>query len=429
MIMTLILQLNNQTQKGENMPLDLKQKALENFLRYVKIDTQANPKSDETPSSKKQFDLANILVKELNALGLSDVSIDDNCYVMATLPTATGKSSPAVGFIAHMDTAPDASGANVKPQIYENYQGQDLDYPGDSSLKLTVAENPELKTCIGHTIVTTDGTTLLGADDKAGIAAIMTMLEYFKENPNAPHPTIKICFTPDEEIGRGTKFFDIEKFGADFAYTIDGSLPGEINKETFSADSATVTIKGKNIHPGSAKNIMVNSMRALSEVIAKLPQNMAPETTEGYEPFIHPHELSGTVEESSCLMLFRGFDDETLVKEKEILEGIITEVKARYPNAEFELKVEPSYRNMKEGCLKVPQVLDILEEAAKEAGANPYWAPIRGGTDGSGLTAKGLPCPNIYHGGSNFHSRTEWLSADFLAMTVQTLINMAKLIN
>lgn len=405
----------------------MKETALDKFLRYIKIDTQSNDKTGTTPSTKKQFDLANLLVKELKAIGLADAEVDEHCYVMATLESNSEKSDlPTIGLLAHVDTSPEVSGANVKANIIENYQGGDIPLPGDENVIIKVSENPKLKECIGHKIVTSDGTTLLGADNKAGVAAIMSAVEYLVNHPEIKHGRIRIAFTPDEEIGQGTKFFDIKKFGTDYAYTIDGELPGELNKETFSADSCTVTAKGRDIHPGSAKNIMVNSIRIISEFISRLPKDIAPETTEGYEPFIHPYVLEGSIAQSSIKMLFRDFDTKGLPKLKEIVEKTIAETKQVFPNAEIEMVVSETYRNMRDKLDENPIVLEKLWEASKRAGAEPFWSPIRGGTDGSRLTEMGLPTPNVYTGGQNFHSKTEWLSVNALNKTVDTIVELAK---
>lgn len=406
--------------------------ALDRFLRYVKIDTQSKEGSETYPSTKKQFDLLNLLLKELKQLGIDDAIINEYGYLFATIPANIPKDHPAynkvpvIGFLAHVDTSPDSSGKDVKPQIIENYQGQDIILPGDKSKSITVAENPNLKKCIGHTIITSDGTTLLGADDKAGIASIMTMAQTLLNDNSILHGEIKIGFTPDEEIGEGTKYFDIDKFGAKYAYTVDGDLPGELNKETFSANSAVVTAEGRDIHPGTAKDIMVNSIRAIADVIARLPRDMAPETTEKYEPYIHPHNVEGTVSKSALKLLFRDFKTSGLDEQKKILENIIEEVKKLNPKTKISLEIIEMYRNMREELDKNPLVLDCLWEAATEAGADPYWEPIRGGTDGSRLTEMGLPTPNIYGGGQNFHSVNEWLSVDAMNISVKTLIKLVK---
>jgi tripeptide aminopeptidase len=409
----------------------MKETALERFLRYVRIDTQSKEDSESYPSTQKQFDLLKMLVNELRLLGLQDVNIDKYGYVLATLPgniQRTDKTSgkvPAVGFIAHVDTSPSASGENVKPQVM-TYNGGDIVLPGDKNIIIRESENPQLKKCKGKTIVTSDGTTLLGADDKAGIAIIMTAIDTLISNPAIPHGEIKISFTPDEEVGNGTKYFDLKAFGADVAYTLDGDSPGELNKETFSANSAIITVHGRNIHPGTAKDIMVNSLRAIADIITRMPKNMAPETTEGYEPYIHPHSLKGEEEKSVLNILLRDFNTEGLNKQKEILEKIIEDVKPLHPKARIELQIKESYRNMRQGLEKDPRVLECLWEATKRSGMEPKWVPIRGGTDGSRLTAMGLPTPNIFTGGQNFHGKTEWISVDGMLKAVETVVNLAQ---
>lgn len=406
---------------------------LEKLLRYVKIDTQADESSETYPSTMKQFDLANLLVEELKSLGVKDVEIDEHCYVMATIPANIPQSNPnygkipAIGFIAHVDTSPDVSGKDVKPQVIENYQGGDIVLPADNSIVIKVSENPGLAKCIGHKIVTTDGTTLLGSDDKSGVAAIMTLAQTLINTPSIIHGDIRIGFTPDEEIGQGTKYFDIKKFGTAYAYTVDGDMPGELNKETFSADAAIIRTYGRDIHPGSAKNIMVNSIRAMADIIARLPKDMAPETTEGYEPYIHPHHLEASVFKSELKMLFRDFKTAGLTDQKNIVEKIIAEVQELYPSTKIELEIKEQYRNMLDHLEEQPKGLDYLWEAAERSGTNPHWSPIRGGTDGSRLTENGLPTPNIYTGGQNFHSKTEWVSINALEKTVETLVNLAQI--
>ncbi|OGU16074.1 MAG: peptidase T [Ignavibacteria bacterium GWB2_35_12] len=409
------------------------EKALDRLLRYVKIDTQSKEGAETTPSTEKQFNLAKLLVKELKAIGVKDVSIDEHCYVYASIPANVPKTHPAygkvpaIGFAAHVDTSPDVTGENVKPQVIENYQGGDIILPGDENVVILESENKGLAECIGHTIVTTDGTTLLGSDDKSGIAAIMLMAETLMNNKDILHGDVKIAFTPDEEIGYGTKYFDLSKFGAKYAYTLDGELPGELNKETFSANSAIVHITGRDIHPGTAKDIMVNSIRAAADIIAKTPKDMAPETTEGYQPYIHPHILEGTVGKSTIKFLFRDFDTNGLDVQKKMLENIIKTVQPIHPKTKIELEIIEMYRNMREKLDENPLVLECLWEAAEKAGAKPYWKPIRGGTDGSRLTEMGLPTPNIFNGGQNFHSKTEWVSINALNLAVDTVINLIQI--
>lgn len=404
---------------------------LDRFLRYVAIDTQSSEESTGYPSTAKQLDLLKLLADELKQMGLQDAALDRWGYVMATLPGNVPEGHPAfgrvpaIGLIAHVDTSPSASGAGVKPQVLQ-YRGGDIVLPGDPSVAIRESENPELKDNIGRTIVTTDGTTLLGADDKAGVAIIMTAVRSLIDDPRLLHGDIRIAFTPDEEVGAGTKYFDIKKFGAAFAYTVDGDTPGELNKETFSADSAVITVHGRNIHPGTAKGIMVNSIRAIADVVVRLPKDVAPETTEGYEPYIHPHNLQGEEEKSTLRILLRDFETAGLAVLRQKLERIIEEVRPLHPKARFELNVTESYRNMREGLEKDPRVLDCLWEAAKRAGLEPKWVPIRGGTDGSRLTAAGLPTPNIFTGGKNFHGKTEWVSLSGMEASVSTVVHLAQ---
>jgi tripeptide aminopeptidase len=404
----------------------MKEKALEKFLRYVSINTQSKEESDTFPSTKIQFDLAKILVDELKELGLQDVSLDDHCYVMATLPSNIDKEVPKIGLLAHMDTSPEVSGENIKPQIIDSYDGGDIVLNEEQNIVIKGDEDDKLQKCVGDTIITSDGTTLLGADDKAGIAAIMTMLETLGDNPDIPHGELKIAFTPDEEVGHGVDHFDVKKFGADFAYTIDGGIAGELNMETFSANAATIEIEGRNIHPGTAKDVMVNAIRVMGNIICRLPKDMTPETTEGYEPFIHPMNMSGSVDKATVKMILRDFKTPGLDTQKEILEKIIAEVQELYPKAKIKLEITETYRNMRDELEKNTHVTDNLFAAADKAGVDPEWEPIRGGTDGSRLTAIGLPTPNVFAGGANFHSKTEWLSVDGLVKSIETLLNIVR---
>ncbi len=400
---------------------------LDKFLRYVVIDTQSKEDSDSYPSTAKQFDLLNLLVKELKGLGIQQVSIDEHGYVIATLPANVSIKVPAIGFVAHVDTSPEISGANVKPQVIKEYKGGDIVLSGNPTVVIRESENPALKTAIGKMIVTSDGTTLLGADDKAGIAIIMTALQQLIANLKIPHGEIKVGFTPDEEVGAGTKFFDIKKFGAQFAYTLDGDTTGELNKETFSANSCLITVHGRDIHPGSAKNIMINSVRVISEIIAHLPKHQAPETTEGYEPYIHPYVLEGGVGKSTVKLLFRDFKTSGLDDLKKIVEKVVAEVQPLFPKAKIEIQVNEQYRNMREDLEKDTRVIDYLYEATKRSGLQPLWTPIRGGTDGSRLTADGLPTPNIFTGGSNYHSCTEWVNVWGMEKAVETILNLVQI--
>jgi tripeptide aminopeptidase len=410
----------------------MKETALDRFLRYAKIDTQSSEESNTYPSTEKQLDLLKLLAAELKELGVPEVSIDEHGLVMATLPGNLPAGHPgyglvpAIGFIAHADTSPSASGKDVKPLVFE-YQGGDIQLTGNPSVVIRESENPALAENIGRTIVTTDGTTLLGADNKAGIAIIMTAVQNLIADPSILHGPIAIGFTADEEVGAGTRYFDLDRFGARFAYTVDGDRLGEINKETFSADLAVITVHGRNIHPGTAKGIMVNSIRAMADIILRMPKDIAPETTEGYEPYIHPHALSGAEAESNLKILLRDFNTAGLDRLRQKLEVILAEVQALHPRTKIELKVINQYRNMKDHMGTDLRVVDYLEEAVRGVGLEPHWIPIRGGTDGSRLTEKGLPTPNIFTGGVNFHGPTEWLSVHAMEKSVETVVQLARL--
>jgi tripeptide aminopeptidase len=405
--------------------------ALNRFIRYARIDTQSQDDSSTYPSTKKQFDLLHLLVQELQGLGIQDASIDEYGYVMATVKENLPKGHPAagkvptIGLVAHVDTSPSASGANVNPQVIM-YKGDDIVLPANPEVVIRVDENPDLARNIGKEIVTADGTTLLGADDKAGVAIIMTAAERLLASPKILHGPIRIGFTPDEEVGNGTKFFNIKKFGAAAAYTLDGDTAGELNKETFSANSAIITVHGRNIHPGSAKGIMVNSLRTMADIIVRLPRYMAPETTEGYEPYIHPHQMEGEEAKTVLRMLLRDFNTEGLAIQEQILRRIIAEVQPLHPKARIDLEIKESYRNMRDGLEKDPRVLECLWEATQRAGLKPEWVPIRGGTDGSRLTEAGLPTPNIFTGGHNYHGPTEWLSVEGMEQAIETVIHLAQ---
>ncbi len=416
----------------------MKDQLLHRFIEYVQIDTTADENSQSIPSTKNQFDLANLLAEELKAMGVDSVEVDDKCYVYASLKSnippnyQSGQSGqteqsklPKIGFIAHLDTSPSVTGKNVNPQIIESYQGGDIQL--NDAFKISDEENPILKESIGQTIITTDGTTLLGADDKAGIAIIMTAMNHLIENPEILHPDIKIGFTPDEEIGRGSSNFNVKKFDADFAFTIDGGPGGEINNETFSADSATISIKGRDIHPGHAKDILVNALKVAAEIICLLPKDITPETTCEKEPFIHPHFIEGQVGTATIKLILRAFDSQTLKDQKQLLEKIIAQVQNNYPNAEIDLFISETYRNMCDVLNTVPHISEYLEEAVKRTGLKPAWVPVRGGTDGSGLTAMGLPCPNIFTGGYNYHGQTEWVSLDIMLKSVETVLNLIQI--
>jgi tripeptide aminopeptidase len=402
------------------------------FLRYVVIDTQSRDGAETTPSAQKELDLARLLVQELHALGVSNAEVDVFGYVYASIPSNVPLNQPArakvppIGLIAHLDTSPDVSGTNVKPQVIESYAGGDILLPGNPASPILASENPKLKPFIGTSIITTDGTTLLGADDKAGCAVILTVVEELLRSPTILHGDVRICVTPDEEVDAGTKHFDLKKFGATFAYTVDGGTTGELNKETFSANSCILTVTGRDIHPGDAKNVMVNALRVASEFVALLPKTFTPETTEGYEPFIHPYEIAGDVGEAHVKMLLRDFKTPGLDSLKLIVEKTAAEVQSRYPKAAIDVRVTKSYRNMAEKIAEDPRVAEYLFEGATRAGAKPFWAPIRGGTDGSDLTEAGLPTPNIFTGGENAHSTREWVSVRGMELSVLTTIETLK---
>jgi tripeptide aminopeptidase len=410
----------------------MKESALQRFLRYVRIDTQSAEDATCYPSTSKQLVLLNLLVNELRDLGVGNVAIDEHGYVMATLPGNVPPDHPAhgrvpvIGFVAHVDTSPSASGKDVKPQVV-TYQGGDIVLPGDSSAVIRASENAELANNLGKTIVTSDGSTLLGADDKAGIAIIMTAAQTLLANPGLLHGDIRIGFTPDEEVGGGTKYFDIRKFGARFAYTLDGDKTGDLNKETFSANQAVITVRGRNIHPGTAKGIMVNSIRAMGDIIVRMPKEIAPEETDGYQPFIHPHVLAGAEAKSTLKILLRDFHTPGLKILQEKLEAIVSEVQALHPRTKIELDIVEQYRNMNDYMGSDARVLDYLWDSATRAGLQPEWRPIRGGTDGSRLTERGLPCPNIFTGGNNYHGPTEWLSVYGMGKSVETVVNLAQI--
>ena len=410
----------------------MKQPLLNRFIRYVKIDTQSDEASITVPSTKKQFDLAEKLRDELIDLGADAVELDDRCYLYAKINSNIPKDHPAfgktpkMGFIAHLDTSPSVTGKDVNPRVIERYQGGEIRL--GNGYTITPRENPVLDDSLGQTLVTTDGTTLLGADDKAGIAIIMTAAEILKKSSGILYPDIRIGFTPDEEIGRGAAHFNLKKFDADFAYTIDGGPAGEINNETFSADSAVITIKGRDIHPGEAKDVMVNAVKVAADIISHLPRDYSPETTSGKEPFIHPHHVEGQVGNAVIKFLLRAFDTDTLVRQQKMLEDIIAEVGRDYPAAGIHLDIKEAYRNMHQVLATLPHICDYLETAVKRAGLTPKWVPVRGGTDGSGLTAMGLPCPNVFTGGYNYHGQTEWVSVDIMETSVQTLLHLIDIV-
>jgi tripeptide aminopeptidase len=404
--------------------------ALQRFLRYARIDTQSREDSESYPSTAKQLDLLRLLVEELKALGVADASIDEYGYVTgtvpATLPPAKTDGAPVVGFVAHVDTSPAITGAGVKPVVHKNYRGGDIVLPGDPSQVISVKDYPNLeKRYIGMDIVTSDGTTLLGADDKAGIAEIMTAVDVFMRNPGLVHGPIRIGFTPDEEIGAGTKHFDVKKFGADFAYTVDGGPLGEIEFETFNAFLAVVKIEGIGVHPGYAKGKLVNAIRVLADVVTRLPKHMAPETTEAREGYIHPYDFQGQAEAVTLKLLLRDFDIEGIEKQKTILTLIVEEVRGLYPKARIDLEFKEQYLNMRYPLEKDRRVLEYAEEAIRRTGVEPHYTLIRGGTDGAKLTYAGLLTPNLFAGGEAFHSKIEWIPVQVMDKAVETIVNVA----
>ncbi len=397
---------------------------LERFLKYVRVDTQSDPRSDTIPSTEKQKELGRMLVEELRKMGL-EAEMDEYGYVYSSLPANT-PSKYKIGLIAHMDTSPDVSGANVNPRVWENYDGKDIVL--NEGVVIKVDENPDLRVKKGETIITSDGTTLLGADDKAGIAEIITAVEYLLSHPEIPHPEIKIAFTPDEEIGRGTVKFDLERFGADFAYTVDGGALGEIEDETFCADSGKLVIKGINVHPGYAKGKLVNAIKIASEVVARLPKfTLSPETTEGKEGYLHPTDIRGNVEKAEVDFIFRAFEVEELKEIEALLGKILDVVRADYPRAEVSLEIKEQYRNMKYKLQEEPRVVDLAIRAAREVGIEPRRTSIRGGTDGAMLSYRGLLTPNLFTGGHNFHSRQEWISLQDMEKAVDLLVKLMEL--
>jgi len=398
------------------------------FLRYVVIDTQSDATSPTQPSTEKQKILGRLLVEELLEIGISDAHLDENGYVYATIPPTTPKANvPVICFCAHMDTAPDFTGTDVKPQIVRNYQGGDLQLPGDRSQIIRVADHPVLKDMIGHDIITSDGTTLLGADDKAGIAEIMAAAEFLTKNPDIPHGTIRILFTTDEEIGRGVDKVDLKKLGADFGYTMDGETAGTIEDETFSADAVEIAIKGVAIHPGFAYGKMENAIRIAGAIIARLPKDMAPETTKDRVGFIHPTGVAGVMEKASLSFIIRDFTEEGLKQKEALLEQITRDVMEEYPGSSHTFTVKEQYRNMKIVLDRHPEIVDFAMEAIRRAGMTPVRGSIRGGTDGSRLSFMGLPCANIFAGGHAFHSPLEFVSSQDMEKAVKTIVELAKL--
>ncbi len=402
------------------------QHLINRFIRYVTVDTESDPKSDTTPSTAKQWDLANALVQELKDIGMQDVTIDENAYIMATLPATTDKDVPVIGFISHFDTTPDFTGANVKPQLIENYDGEDIVLNSEENIVLSPNDFDDLLEYKGQTLITTDGTTLLGADDKAGIAEIVSAMEYLIQHPEIEHGTIRVGFTPDEEIGRGAHKFDVEKFGADWAYTMDGSQVGELEYENFNAAGAVVSIKGKIVHPGYAKGKMINSMYIATDYINSLPRMETPEHTADREGFFHLYSVEGEVDHTELQYIIRDHDKDHFEARKEMMQQLADELNAQYEREAITVEIADQYYNMREKIEPVMHIVDIAEAAMKEAGITPLIKPIRGGTDGSQLSFKGLPCPNIFAGGHNFHGRYEYVPVESMQKAIEVIVNIAK---
>ncbi len=397
----------------------------ERFIKYAKIDTQSDPTSPTCPSSEKQKDLGKVLVAELLEMGISDAHMDENGYVYGTIPSNTTKKVPVICFCSHMDTSPDCSGKDVNPQINRNYDGKDIILINDKTQIIKVANHPSLLKQIGNDIITTDGTTLLGADNKAGVAEIMDAANHLMKNPSIKHGTIKILFTPDEEIGRGADKADLKKVGADYGYTIDGEELGHIENETFSADGVTINIHGVSTHPGFAKNKMESAIKIASEIVAALPKDkMSPESTEKKEPFVHPVSISGGIEETTLQFIIRAFDEESLKTQEDFLKSLTEKVIKIYPNSTFDFIVKEQYRNMKQVLDKTPAIVNNALEAIKRAGVTPVLSSIRGGTDGSRFSYMGLPCPNIFAGEHAFHSKHEWVSIQDMEKAVATIVHL-----
>ncbi|MCD0466172.1 peptidase T [Flavobacterium sp. ENC] len=407
------------------------QHIIDRFISYVTIDTESDPNSKTTPSTEKQWNLANKLVEDLKTIGLQDVTIDDKAYIMATLPSNVAHEVPVIGFVSHFDTSPDFSGANVKPQIIENYDGKDIILNAEKNIILSPNYFKDLLQYKGQTIITTDGTTLLGADDKAGITEIVSAMEYLVQHPEIKHGKIRIGFTPDEEIGRGAHHFDVEKFGSQWAYTMDGSQIGELEYENFNAAGAKITFKGKSVHPGYAKGKMINSMLIANEFINELPKRETPQETKGYEGFFHVHHLTGSIEETVLELIIRDHNKSKFEKRKSLIDKIAKKINKKFARQFGEdivtTEIKDQYYNMKEKVLPVKHIVDIAEKAMRELQIKPIIKPIRGGTDGSQLSFMGLPCPNIFAGGHNFHGKYEYVPAESIQKATDVIVKIAEL--
>ena len=403
-----------------------KEHIIKRFISYVTIDTESDPNNPNFPSSDNQWDLANLLVKELKDIGMSDITLDKHCYVMATLPSNLDYDVPTIGFVSHIDTTPDYTGANVKPRIHHKYDGKDIVLNENENIVLSPSYFDDLLQYKGQTIITTDGTTLLGADDKAGITEIVSAMEYLINHPEIKHGKIRICFTPDEEVGKGAHKFDVKKFGADWAYTMDGSQIGELEYENFNAASVKITINGKIVHPGYAKGKMINSMTIAGNFIHRLPSKEVPESTEGYEGFFHLHQLKGNVEQSVLHYIIRDHDTDLFNNRKQFMIDLVAKMNSELGNDAIEIDIKDQYYNMKEKVIPVMHIVDIAEEVMKEIGITPLIKPIRGGTDGSQLSFMGLPCPNIFAGGHNFHGRYEYVPVESMIKATEVIIGISE---
>ncbi|AUZ28385.1 peptidase T [Bacillus cabrialesii] len=405
----------------------MKEEIIERFTTYVKVDTQSDESVDTCPSTPGQLTLGNMLVDELKSIGMQDAAIDENGYVMATLPSNTEKDVPTIGFLAHVDTATDFTGKNVNPQIVESYDGKDIVLNEQLQVILSPDQFPELPGYKGHTLITTDGTTLLGADNKAGIAEIMTAMDYLIKHPEIKHGAIRVAFTPDEEIGRGPHKFDVKRFNASFAYTVDGGPLGELEYESFNAAAAKITIKGNNVHPGTAKGKMINSAKIAMKLNSLLPADEAPEYTEGYEGFYHLLSIQGDVEETKLHYIIRDFDKDHFQSRKETMKRVVEELQNEYGQDRIQLDMNDQYYNMREKIEPVIEIVNIAKQAMENLGIEAKISPIRGGTDGSQLSYMGLPTPNIFTGGENFHGKFEYISADNMVKAVNVIVEIAKL--
>ncbi len=396
------------------------------FLSYVTIDTESDPNNPEFPSTEKQWDLARLLVKELSDIGMKDITLDENCYVMATLPSNLDYDVPTIGFVSHIDTTPDYTGANVNPQIHYNYDGKDIILNEKENIILSPSYFEDLLQYKGQTIITTDGSTLLGADDKAGITEIVSAMEYLIKHPEIKHGKIRICFTPDEEVGKGAHKFDVKKFGAEWAYTMDGSQIGELEYENFNAAGAKIIINGKIVHPGYAKGKMINSITIASDFISRFPKNEVPESTEGYEGFFHLYQIDGKVEQTILHYIIRDHDKELFENRKDFIKSVVSKLNKELGSDIIEIEISNQYYNMKEKVVPVMHIVDIAEEVMKDLNIIPLIKPIRGGTDGSQLSFMGLPCPNIFAGGHNFHGRYEYVPVESMMKATEVIVGISE---